>query len=108
MLIQIPTIGCAVHYTNLGDADGKSPPSVQYAVVTGVYREVRKLVDTVQGYPLRYEIVNEPANGIGEVADSDVVDLHIFYRTGQFDMQRVPFAETPTRGHWNWPPRIGC
>jgi hypothetical protein len=31
-----PTIGRIVHYTNLGDADGKYPPETQAALVTGV------------------------------------------------------------------------
>lgn len=28
-------IGAIVHYTNLGDRDGKYPPTVQAAIVTG-------------------------------------------------------------------------
>ena len=69
-----PTVGRIVHYTNLGDADGKFPPEVQAALITGV-------------------------NADG------TCHLHIFYRTGQFDMD-APFSEVPlTRGHWNWPPR---
>ena len=72
-----PTIGRIVHYTNLGDADGKYPPEIQAAIITGVHAD---------GPELR-------------------CDLHIFYRTGQFDMERVPFSDKPlTRGHWNWPP----
>lgn len=31
-----PTIGRIVHYTNLGDRDGKYPPTIQGALVTGV------------------------------------------------------------------------
>jgi hypothetical protein len=31
----IPGIGQIVHYTNLGDAEGKYPPETQAAVVTG-------------------------------------------------------------------------
>jgi hypothetical protein len=31
-----PTIGRIVHYTNLGDKDGKYPPEIQAAVITGV------------------------------------------------------------------------
>ncbi len=70
-----PTIGRIVHYTNLGDKDGRYPPETQAAIVTGV-------------------------NADGTVA------LHIFYRTGQFDMPSVPFAHTAERGHWTWPPRL--
>lgn len=70
-----PTVGRIVHYTNLGDKDGRYPPEAQAAIITGVNQD-------------------------GTVA------LHIFYRTGQFDMASVPFSAEPmTRGHWNWPPR---
>lgn len=31
-----PTIGRIVHYTNLGDRDGKYPPSIVAAIVTGI------------------------------------------------------------------------
>jgi hypothetical protein len=31
-----PTIGRIVHYTNLGDKDGKYPPETQAALITGV------------------------------------------------------------------------
>jgi len=76
-----PTIGRIVHYTNLGDADGRYPPEAQAAIITGVH-------------------LPTPPD------DVPFVDLHIFYRTGDFYMQRVPFSETPMeRGHWNWPPR---
>lgn len=67
-----PTVGRIVHYTNLGDKDGKYPPETQAAIITGVTFDEK-------------------------------VTLHIFYKTGQFDMDNVPFSETPQRGHWNWP-----
>lgn len=76
-----PTIGRIVHYTNLGDRDGKYPPEVQAALITGV-------------------------NPDGTVA------LHIFYKTGQFDMpsvSRAPDGVTAgadaARGMWQWPAR---
>lgn len=31
-----PSIGRIVHYTNLGDKDGKYPPETQAALITGV------------------------------------------------------------------------
>jgi hypothetical protein len=86
---QKPSVGRIVHYTNLGDKDGRYPPEAQAAIVTGVYPAAS----------------TEPGCGsnLGEMH----VDLHIFYKTGQFDMRGVPFSEVPlTRGHWNWPPRV--
>ena len=71
-----PSIGRIVHYTNLGDADGKFPPEAQAAIITGVH-------------------------------ENGTVSLHIFYKTGQFDLPAVNFSEEPMkRGHWNWPPRV--
>lgn len=67
-----PTIGRIVHYTNLGDKDGKYPPEQQAAIVTRVR-----------------------VNGN--------VGLHIFYPTGQFDMDNVPYSEEYQRGCWSWP-----
>lgn len=77
-----PTVGRIVHYTNLGDRDGKYPPEVQAALITGV---------NVDG----------------------TVSLHVFYKTGQFDMPSVAQSESAAagsehaRGRWNWPSREG-
>jgi len=55
---QQPSIGRVVHYTNLGDRDGKYPPTVQAALITGLN-------------------------------DDGTVTLHVFYKTGQFDIPTV-------------------
>jgi hypothetical protein len=34
-----PTVGRIVHYTNLGDKDGKYPPETQAALITKVYTD---------------------------------------------------------------------
>ena len=82
---QVPTVGRIVHYTNLGDKDGRYPPEQQAAIITGVY----------------------PNEGTEKIAPPlAFADIHIFYRTGQFDMQKVPYSETYERGHWSWPPRV--
>lgn len=77
--MSTPTVGRIVHYTNLGDRDGRFPPEVQAAIITGV-------------------------NGDGTVS------LHIFYRTGAFDMGAVAFTDAQAgsedaRGKWTWPAR---
>jgi hypothetical protein len=74
-----PSIGRIVHYTNLGDRDGKYPPEIQAALITGI-------------------------NADGTVA------LHVFYRTGQFDLPSVERTDEPAgsegaRGKWAWPAR---
>jgi hypothetical protein len=77
---QKPSIGRVVHYTNLGDRDGKYPPEVQAALITGIN-------------------------------DDGTAALHVFYKTGQFDMPSVHFFVGPAgsedaRGKWAWPARI--
>lgn len=89
-----PTVGRIVHYTNLGDKDGKYPPQVQAAIITGVYRRDPdgnvKLAD----------------DGIGQ-SDITEVDLKVFYRSGFFDCHKVSMkSEEKDRGVWTWPPRV--
>lgn len=99
---QYPSIGRIVHYTNLGDKDGKFPPEVQAATITGVYRGGK------DDEPKAVKIPNGaivPANGIGDKATEMYADLEVHYRTGEFRMVACPFSEEPARGHWNWPPR---
>lgn len=78
--MQTPSIARIVHYTNLGDRDGKYPPTVQAAIITGLN-------------------------------DDGTVSLHVFYKTGQFDLARCEqtYADAGSegaRGKWSWPPRI--
>ncbi len=92
-----PTIGRIVHYTNLGDADGKYPPEAQAAIITGVKNRHSPAERQASNHRLDNDLCTETCFA---------VDLHIFYRTGDFFMMDVPFSKTPmTRGHWNWPPK---
>lgn len=73
-----PTIGRIVHYTNLGDRDGKYPPTVQAAIITGV---------------------NDVETGN--------VSIHVFYKTGQFDLPACEHTEAAAgseeaRGKWSY------
>lgn len=75
-----PSIGRIVHYTNLGDRDGKYPPTVQAAIITGIN-------------------------------DDGSVSLHVFYKTGQFDLAKCEQTDAPAgseaaRGKWCWPARV--
>lgn len=75
-----PSLGRIVHYTNLGDRDGKFPPEAQAAMITGVNKD-------------------------------GTVSLHIYYRTGQFDLPNVEYTDAlpgteEARGKWAWPPRV--
>lgn len=107
--MQKPSIGRIVLYTNLGDKDGKYPPEVQAAIVTGVYKKdasknTAEPLGIGEHDPAKVALL--PANKLGDVADSTCVDLRIFYRTGEFLMKCVPWSEEPARGHWNWPARV--
>lgn len=82
-----PTIGRIVHYTNLGDADGKYPPEQHPAIITKVkcWHEA--------------DLTNIPEES------KYAVSLRIFYETGEFSMIDVPFSPEYEPGHWTWPPR---
>lgn len=85
-----PSVGRIVHYT-IGDRDGKYPPEVQAAIVTKITRD---------------EQIAMPKHD----EDFYKVTLHIFYPTGQFDRENVPFTTATAgseeaRGKWSWPER---
>ena len=82
-----PTIGRIVHYTNLGDADGKYPPEQQAAIIT----KVQPVDGTRSGFPSEEDQWN--------------VWLHVFYPTGDFFLEKVPYSQQYERGKWSWPPR---
>lgn len=74
--MQLPTVGRIVHYTSYGTPGGEYLPEPRAAIVTGTY---------------------------GNATDAD---LTVFNPTGIHFNLVVPFAEEPTPGHWNWPPRV--
>lgn len=87
-----PTVGRIVHYTSLGDRDGKYPPEVQAALVTKIT-------------PHHGERANAPSQ-----ENRFEVSLRIFYADGEFNMRDVMFTESPAgtedaRGKWTWPSR---
>lgn len=75
-----PTVGRIVHYTNLGDRDGKYPPEIQAALVTKVES------DTVLSLCIFYPT--------GQ-----------FFREGVHKTDAKPGTEN-ARGFWNWPERV--
>lgn len=93
-----PSIGRIVHYVNLGDKNGKYPPEVQAALITGIYTDDPHGSGGV-----------DPANGTSRPPEEDIsmsVDLLVFYRTGYFQCKAMPFSPTYERGHWSWPPKV--
>lgn len=90
MTTMKPTVGRIVHYTNLGDRDGKYPPEVQAALITKVMPKLDR------------SLIEEGCYA---------VSLRIFYEMGEFAMQDVPFTEDAAgsegaRGHWTWPGKV--
>lgn len=73
-----PTVARIVHYQSLGSADGQFPPEARAAIITAVHEP---------GY------------------SKSNVSLAVINPTGIFLPLSVPFADEPTAGHWNWPPR---
>ena len=71
------TVGRIVHYTNLGDADGKYPPETQPALIVRV-------------------------NDDGTVGMWAFYPSGLFYM--QSVKQADEDAPLPQRGRWNWPP----
>jgi hypothetical protein len=82
-----PTLGRIVHYTSLGSADGKYPPEQHAAIITKV------------------KPVRDEAHGPLQEGEYDVW-LHVFYATGDFFMDKVPFSNEYKKGHWTWPPKV--
>ena len=81
-----PTVGRSVHYQSYGTPNGEYLPEPRAAVIT----EAQYM-------------------GEGEPTPSEVayrVSICVLNPEGMFFNRGVPFAETPTPGHWNWPPRV--
>ncbi|QFG09387.1 hypothetical protein I5H08_gp004 [Mycobacterium phage Yuna] len=74
--MQQPSVGRIVHYQSYGTPGGEYLPEPRAAVVTAV----------LDDFP-------------GDVS------LCVLNPSGLFFNERVEFAEAPTPGCWNWPPR---
>lgn len=70
-----PSVGRIVHYQSYGTPGGEYLPEPRAAIVTAVLE-----------FP-------------GDVS------LCVLNPSGMFFNERVEYAETPTPGCWNWPPR---
>lgn len=77
-----PTIGRTVHYQSYGTPGGEYGSEPRAAIITAVF------------------------NGQDEETGDGFVSLAVLNPTGLFFHQAVPYAETPTPGHWSWPPRV--
>lgn len=78
-----PSIGRIVHFQTYGSAGGEYLPAPMAALVTRV----------------------DDSFGTDEHPETRV-DLAVFYESGLAFRRNIEFAESPTPGHWNWPPRV--
>lgn len=74
-----PSIGRIVHYTNLGDKDGKFPPEIQAALITGV--------------------------GVGGAVSLWVFYKTGFFSMPEVSFTDQPAGSDGARGKWCWPAR---
>jgi hypothetical protein len=91
---QKPAVGRIVHYQSYGTPGGEYLPEPRAAIVTEIVGH--QASDAYRG-----------EDGImgADVFPNHVVSLAVLNPTGMFFNTDVHFAETPTPGHWNWPPR---
>ena len=75
---QQPSIGRIVHYTNPGDPDGKSPPTVLPAIITGVN------------------------------ADGTVSLHVFWNNVGSSQQAVAKIGSEAAIGMWSWPERVGA
>jgi hypothetical protein len=74
-----PTVGRVVHYQSYGTPGGEYLPEPRAAMITQV--------------------------ALPEKDKPRSVGLMVVNPTGVFFKEDIPYAEQPTPGHWNWPPR---
>lgn len=77
-----PSIGRIVHYQSYGTPGGEYLPEPRAAIITHVNDS------------------KDESYGLG------LVGLAVLNPTGLFFNSNVPYAEEPTPGCWNWPPRV--
>lgn len=87
-MAQQPTVGRIVHYQSYGTPGGEFVPEPRAAIITEVASECG----------------TEPTCDVEHIG-CPRVGLCVLNPTGQYFNREVPYAETPTPGHWNWPPR---
>lgn len=84
MTQPIPSIGRIVHYQSYGTPGGEYLPEPRAAIITEIGSD-------------------QPA---ADLKSEGAVGLAVLNPTGFFFNRDVPFAEQPTPGCWNWPPRV--
>ena len=74
---QAPSLGRIVHYKSQGSMTGAFEAETYSAIISRLPE-----------------------------AGGEIVGLTVFQPIGVFYKGAVPYAETPTPGHWSWPPRV--
>lgn len=106
-----PTVGRIVHYTNLGDKDGKYPPQVIAAIITKVDRREPGVFPPPTAQQLAADMDGRAQLWEYDLAESSYdVSLKCLYPTGLFDLPIAAFTteragSDGARGKWTWPER---
>jgi hypothetical protein len=79
---QQPSVGRIVHYQSYGTPGGEYLPEPRAAIITAASPRTGMFVSLAVLNPTGVHFNHGP------------------------DDDGVPFAEEPTPGHWNWPPRV--
>ncbi|QDH85214.1 hypothetical protein SEA_NUBI_81 [Gordonia phage Nubi] len=111
-MTQQPTVGRVVHYQSYGTPGGEYLSEPRAAIITEVahVHDAEKLTEmypTAAAMDQAVQWFDDGPRRIdgGEIPMTWQVSLAVLNPTGMFFNQAVPYAETPTPGHWNWPPR---
>ena len=115
-MTQQPSVGRIVHYQSYGTPGGEYLPEPRAAIIT----EVKYVVDTeaLKGVDGVIEMDSDGGRFIQQHAGREfvtpmealpkktLVSVCVVNPTGLFFKEDLPFADMPTPGHWNWPPRV--
>lgn len=105
-----PTVGRVVHYQSYGTPGGEYPSVPRAAIITDV-----PPLPVLPGLPPEecptpeYHATHRycPSCSFSLPPDGyPRLSLAVLNPTGLFFDTDVPYAETPTPGHWSWPPRV--
>lgn len=99
-MTPVPSIGRMVHYQSYGTPGGEYLPEPRAAIITAVHSGSDSEASVAHTGEVELHFLAVPR-----------VSLAVLNPTGlHFNQgpngEGIPYADTPTPGHWNWPPRV--
>ena len=110
-MTQTPSVGRIVHYHSYGTPGGEYLLEPRAAIITGLLSSTDPTGQTWDGYNPEGSDMVWSSYFQEMVRPEEVpeyiyaVSLCVLNPTGMFFDENVEFSETPTPGHWSWPPR---